>query len=147
MLKSILSFRSQRSEFRFLDTQITSAISGTPLSDLPLIGNHEWRLRPSSKILTVVSSRPITRISNGLHSSLTRRHRHVLNNLSPRSYRKVPSASWYDGSIVLEEELGLPHGRHTERYEIMYSVHTLSRCINFEKFAIRKLKNTFYRII
>lgn len=74
----------------------------------------------------LASSRPITRISNGSHSSLTRRHRHVLNNLSPRSYRKVPSASWYDGSIVLEEERGLRRGRRTERYEIMRCTRVLS---------------------
>lgn len=102
--------------------QTISAISGTPLSDpvrLSNGGNHGRRLRPHRKFLRLShppppslppSSRPITRISNGLHSSLTRRHRHVLNNLSPRSYRKVPSASWYDGSIVLEEERGLPRG-------------------------------------
>lgn len=98
----------------------------------PSDGNHGWRLRSSSKILTVVdSSRPITRISNGLHSSLTRRHRHVLNNLSPCSYRKVPSASWYDGSIVLEEERGLLCGRHTERYETMCYIRVLSCRISY----------------
>lgn len=42
---------------------------------------------------------------NDFHSSLTSEHCHVLNNLSPHKYRKVPpSVSWYDGSIVLEED-------------------------------------------
>lgn len=91
------------------------------------------------------SSRPITRISNGLHSSLTRRHRRALNNLSPRSYRKVPSASWYDGSIVLEEERGLPRDRHTERYETMRCTRVLSRC-SPNHFSGIQLQFSSYRI-
>lgn len=97
------------------------------------------------------SSRPITRISNGLHSSLTRRHHRVLNNLSSRSYRKVLSTSWYDGSIVLEEKQGLPRCRRMERYKTMHCMRAISRYLisisGNMLVALFKLKNTFYSII
>lgn len=92
------------------------------------------------------SSRPITRISNGLHSSLTRRHRRALNNLSPRSCRKVPSASWYDGSIVLEEERGLPRDRCTERYETICCTRVLSRHSSNHFPETCQLQSSTYRI-